>query len=153
FLSKRVTELQDRIRSDEEKLVEYAKNNQILSLDANQNTVVERLAGLNKQLLEAENDRKLAEAEFNASKKPGAATALAESGAKDINDNESKLADLKEKRAQLLVSATEQAPEVKEINQQIDAVQKHIEELRSHNANTLLTNLETKFNQAAARED
>ena len=153
FLSKRVTELQDRIRTDEEKLVEYAKNNQILSLDANQNTVVERLAGLNKQLLEAENDRKLAEAEYNAAKKPGAATALAEAGAKDINDNESKLADLKEKRAQLLVSATEQAPEVREINQQIDAVQKHLDDLRSHNANTLLTNLETKFNQATEREE
>ena len=37
------------------------KNHQILSLDAEQNTVVERLAGLNKQLLEAENDRKTAE--------------------------------------------------------------------------------------------
>ena len=71
FLSKRVTELQAQIRTDEEKLVGYAKSNQILSLDASQNTVVERLAGLNKQLLEAENDRKLAEAEYDAAKAPG----------------------------------------------------------------------------------
>ena len=66
FLQKRVAELQQKIRSDEERLVNYAKNNQIISLDANQNTVVERLAGLNKQLLEAENDRKTAEAALNA---------------------------------------------------------------------------------------
>ena len=58
FLSKRVAELQAQIRSDDEKLVNYAKEHQILSLTDNQNVVVERLAGLNKALLEAENDRK-----------------------------------------------------------------------------------------------
>src|SRR4029078_10329639 len=104
FLSNRVTELQTQMRASEERLVDYAKNNQILSLDASQNTVVERLAGLNKQLLEAENDRKLAEAEFNAAKAPGAASALAES-AKEIDLTESKLAELRQKRAQLLVEA------------------------------------------------
>src|SRR6266550_6199264 len=153
FLSKRVAELQSQIRADEEKLVGYAKSNQILSLDASQNTVVERLAGLNKQLLEAENDRKLAEAAYNAAKVPGAASALAEAGAKDINESESKLADLKQKRAQLLVDATEEAPEVKEIEGQIAELQKHLTEGRSHSAGVLLTNLETKFRQSQARED
>ncbi len=43
-LQKRIAELQQTIRTDEERLVNYAKNNQILSLDASQNTVVERLA-------------------------------------------------------------------------------------------------------------
>ena len=152
FLSKRVTELQSQIRSDEEKLVGYAKSNQILSLDASQNTVVDRLAGLNKQLLEAENDRKMAEAEFDAAKAPGAASALAEAG-KDIEFSESKLAELKQKRAQLLVDATEEAPEVKEVDQQIDVVQKHLVESRSRSTTTLLTNLETKYRQAAERED
>src|SRR6266404_3386307 len=152
FLSKRVAELQQQIRADEEKLVSYAKNNQILSLDASQNTVVERLAGLNKQLLEAENDRKMAEAEYNAAKAPGAATALAE-GAKSINESESKLADLKQKRDQLLVDATEEAPEVKEVDQQIAELQKHLHESRARNTNTLLTNLETKYRQALAREE
>src|SRR4051812_16240318 len=152
FLSKRVTELQQQIRSDEEKLVNYAKDNQILSLDASQNTVVERLSGLNKQLLEAENDRKLAEAEYNAAKAPGAANALAES-AKEIDLTESKLADLRQKRAQLLVEATEEAPEVKEIDQQIDVLQKHLADTRARSTSTLLKNLETKYRQAVDRED
>lgn len=153
FLSKRVTELQTQIRSSEEKLVDYAKNNQILSLDASQNTVVERLAGLNKQLLEAENDRKLAESEFNAAKRPGAAGALAETGTKEIEATESKLAELKQKRAQLLIDATEEAPEVKEVDQQIDVLQKHLSETRSRGTATLLKNLETRYQQAVARED
>jgi polysaccharide biosynthesis transport protein len=152
FLSKRVAELQGQIRADEEKLVGYAKSNQILSLDASQNTVVERLAGLNKQLLEAENDRKMAEAEYNAAKAPGAASALAEAGAKELNNSEQKLADLKEKRAQLMVDATEEAPEVKEVDQQIAEVQKHLSETRIRNTNTLLTNLETKYRQSLSRE-
>ena len=153
FLSRRVAELQTQIRTDEEKLVSYAKNNQILSLDASQNTVVERLAGLNKQLLEAENDRKMAEAEYNAAKAPGAASALAEANGKDIADTESKLADLKQKRAQLAVDATDEAPEMKELDQQIAELQKHLAEMRSHNTNTLLTNLATRYRQTLAREE
>jgi succinoglycan biosynthesis transport protein ExoP len=152
FLSKRVAELQTQIRSAEEKLVNYAKSNQILSLDASQNTVVERLAGLNKQLLEAENDRKMAEAEYNAAKAPGAASALADVDAKDVNESEQKLADLRQKRAQLLVDATEEAPEVKEVDQQIAAVQKHLTETHTRKTSTLLTNLETKYRQSLSRE-
>ncbi|HYW73821.1 MAG TPA: polysaccharide biosynthesis tyrosine autokinase [Pyrinomonadaceae bacterium] len=153
FLSRRVEELQTQIRTGEEKLAAYAKNNQILSLDASQNTVVDRLAGLNKQLLEAENDRKFAEAEYNAAKAPGAATALAEAGAKEIEATGTELAKLKQKRAELLIQATEEAPEVKELDQQIDVLQKHLAETRAHNAATLLQNLETKYHQAAERED
>jgi len=153
FLSRRVAELQTQIRTDEEKLVSYAKSNQILSLDASQNTVVERLAGLNKQLLEAENDRKMAEAEYNAAKAPGAAGALAEANGKDIADTESKLADLKQKRAQLAVDATDEAPEIKEIDQQIAELQKHLTETRARNTSTLLTNLGTRYRQTLAREE
>src|SRR5947208_4009601 len=153
FLSKRVEELQAQIRAAEEKLMAYAKSNQMLSLDANQNTVVDRLAGLNKQLLEAENDRKMAEAEFNAAKAPGAASALAEAGAKEIEATNSELAKLRQKRAQLLIEATEEAPEVKEIDQQIDGLQKHLADTRARGTATLLKNLETKYRQAAGRED
>jgi capsular exopolysaccharide synthesis family protein len=153
FLSRRVEELQTQIRSGEEKLVAYAKDNQILSLDASQNTVVDRLAGLNKQLLEAENDRKLAEAEYNAAKAPGAASSLAEAGAKDVDASNTELAKLKQKRAELLIEATEEAPEVKELDQQIDVLQKHLAETRAHNASTLLQNLETKYRQAVDREE
>ena len=153
FLSQRVEELQAQIRAAEEKLMAYAKSNQMLSLDANQNTVVERLAGLNKQLLEAENDRKMAEAEYNAAKAPGAAGALAEAGAKEIEVTDSELAKLRQKRAQLLIEATEEAPEVKEIDQQIDVLQKHLADTRARGAATLLKNLETKYRQAADREE
>ena len=153
FLSKRIAELQQLIRTDEERLVNYAKNNQIISLDANQNTVVERLAGLNKQLLEAENERKSAEAAYNAAKAPGAAGALVDADEKQVGELESRLADLRQKRAQLLVDATEEAPEVKEVQEQITELDAQIAELRSRKSSTLLINLETRYKQALGREE
>src|ERR1043166_622316 len=152
FLQKRIAELQQQIRTDEEKLVNYAKNNQIISLDPNQNTVVERLAALNKQLVEAEQDRIDAQSKFDAAKNPGAATALADVDAKQANEVEGKLADLRQKRALLMVDATEEAPEVKEIDQQITELDRQLKDLRSRKSTTILTNLETNFRQASARE-
>jgi polysaccharide biosynthesis transport protein len=153
FLQKRVAELQADIRNDEERLVNYAKTHQILSLDGSQNTVVERLAGLNQQLLQAENERKDAEAAFRAALAPGAASALAEKDTKSKEDVENKLAALKERRAQLLVSNTEEWPEVKEINQQIAALEKQSSESKSRATTVVTTNLETRYRQALAREN
>ena len=152
FLEKRIAELQQQIRTAEERLVNYAKNNQIISLDPNQNTVVERLAGLNRQLLEAENDRKTAEAAYNAAKAPDAAAALADDGAKQTNEIETKLVDLRQKRALLLVDATEEAPEVKEVDQQIGELDRQLRDLRSRKSATLLTNLQTHYQQTLERE-
>src|SRR5207244_7687327 len=129
FLQKRIAELKQRIRGDEERLSNYAKSHQIISLDANQNTVVERLAGLNRQLLDAENARIDAESKFNAAKGPGAATALAEVDARQAEEVEGKLADLRQKRAQLLVDATEEAQEVKEVEQQIALLDGQLKEI------------------------
>jgi polysaccharide biosynthesis transport protein len=152
FLQKRIAQLQQQIRGDEEKLVNYAKSNQIISLDANQNTVVERLAGLNRQLLEAEDKRITAEADYKAALTGNAANALADVDAKQVNDTEAKLADLRQKRAQLLVDATEEAPEVKEIDQQIAELDKQVRDMRNRKSTTILTNLETQFRQTRARE-
>ena len=152
FLQKRIAELQQQIRTSEERLVNYAKNNQIISLDPNQNTVVERLAGLNQQLLQAENERKTAEAAYNAAKTPDAANALVDEAAKQNGDLEAKLIELRQKRALLLVDATEEAPEVKEVDQQITELDKQLKDLRSRKSATLLTNLNTRYQQALERE-
>ena len=152
FLQKRIAELQSQIRTGEERLINYATDNQILSLDASQNTVVERLAGLNRQLLEAENDRKAAEAAYRAALAPNAAAALAENDAKNVSELEGKLADLRQKRAQLLVENTEEWPEVKETNQQIASIEMQLKDLRTRATANVLTNLETRYRQALAKE-
>jgi succinoglycan biosynthesis transport protein ExoP len=152
FLQKRIAELQQQIRTDEEKLVNYAKNNQIISLDANQNTVVERLAALNRQLVEAEKARIDAESGFNAAKGAGAAGALADADAKQANESEAKAGELRQKRAQLMVDATEEAPEVKEINTQIAELDRQVMDIRNRKSTMIMTNLETLYRQTLARE-
>jgi capsular exopolysaccharide synthesis family protein len=154
FLQRRIADLQSEIRSDEEQLINYAKNHQILSLDASQNTVVDRLAGLNKQLLEAENDRKAAEAAYRAVLTPGALEAQADAtNIKTSATTEAKLAELKQHRAQLLLEYTEKYPEVKDVDQQIAMLEKQVEQSRAHNESVVKTNLETSYRQALQKEE
>ena len=151
FLQKRIAELQSQIRNNELRLIEYAKNNQIISLDAGQNTVVQRLADLNSRLSQAEGDRIMAEAAFRSSQLSGAANAQISSDGR-MTALEGRLSDLKFQRARLLVEYTEEAPELVELNKQIAVAEQEIRETRSRATNTLATNLETKYKETLARE-
>ena len=152
YLQKRIAELQSQIRNGEEQLVNYAQSHQIVSLDPNQNTVVERLAGLNKQLLDAENERNLAEAAYKASLTPGAAEANAEVSDKQIGELKSRLADLKQKKAQQLLTDTEESPEVKDFTEQIAILERELQDARTNAKSVVTTNLETNYRKALARE-
>lgn len=150
FLQKRIAELQSQIRRDEEELLSYAQKNQIISLDASQNTVVERLAGLNRELLEAENQRVQAEVAYKAALTPTAAEAMTAEAAKQTL--QVKLNELHQRRAQLLVENTEEWPEVKQIDKQLLEVEQQIKDQRSSAAADLRKSLETRYRQALARE-
>lgn len=151
FLQKRIAELQSQIRRREEELVSYAGNNQIVSLDPSQNTVVERLAGLNRELLDAENERRKAEAAYKAALAPHGADTMA-SDITTQNPQEIKLAELRQRRAQLLVENTEEWPEVKETDKQIAEVETQIKDKRANAAATIRNTLETRYRQALTRE-
>ncbi|MBC7929971.1 MAG: polysaccharide biosynthesis tyrosine autokinase [Rubrivivax sp.] len=153
FLQRRVAELQSQIRSGEEQLANYAKNNQIITLDNEQNIVAERLTGLNRQLLEAENERKLAEASYRAASEPRAAGAIADSTSKAVDDARSKLDELRQKRSKLATRYTDEYPEVVEVDTQIAELEKQLKENRGRATNTALTNLETRYRQTLAREE
>ncbi len=152
FLAKRIAESQAEIRSEEERLLNYAKSNQILSLEPGQNVVVDRLAGLNKKLLEAENDRKAAEAAYRTALSPGAAEAIVDGKSSQATTARATLATLRLKRAQLLSETTEEWPEVKEIDKQIAELEKQIKQESSREVNVTITNLQTKYHEALANE-
>lgn len=153
YLARRIEGLQAEVRQAEEALIAYGKQNEILSLEPGQNVTVDRLVDLNKQLLVSENERKLAEANYQEAQRPEAAGALGEDVSKGIiTDTEIRLADLRAKRAQLLVGATEQWPEVREITQQIAALEANARTVKTGAATTALVNLRTKYQQAQAME-
>jgi hypothetical protein len=110
--------LQQQIRTAEERLVNYAKNNQIISLDPNQNTVVERLAGLNRQLSKPKTIARLPKPLTTPRRIPTPPAPRRRRRQTNKRDR-SEAVELRQKRALLLVDATEEAPEVKEVDQQI----------------------------------
>jgi capsular exopolysaccharide synthesis family protein len=177
FLRERVTELQSSIKDDELKLADLKRSSGIINLDENQTLVINTLAGLNKLLLEAENARKLAEAEFNAVREsPERLQARAEADTyRYVTERENAIQTIKNKafetvttlradREKLLVEFQPTALEIIEIDRKIeavnrgltDAVEKNNQDLadfRRRARQTILDNLRTRFNQTRAQEE
>jgi capsular exopolysaccharide synthesis family protein len=153
YLQNNIADLKQQIRRDEEQLLSYGQNYQLPTQDDKQNTVIERLVGLNRQLLEAENDRKIAESAYRAALAPGAAESYTEMNTKPIGDIDAKLDDLRQRRAQLLVEVTEKYPDVQEIDKQIAVLEKAAADKRTRANSMYKTSLETRYRQALSREE
>ena len=152
FLQRRVAELQSQIRTGEENLINYAKSNQILSLDSSQNTVVQRLATLNSQLGQAENDRINAESSLRAAQQnPMNDVSAAVKDPKTVG-LETQLTNLRQQLEQLKVEYTEEWPAVKQVQRQISAIEKELLTSKKRSSALQMAELEQKFREASARE-
>jgi polysaccharide biosynthesis transport protein len=153
FLVRRAGELTQDIRADELRVNALSDRSQILPLGGAQDLGVERLTSLNRQLLEAENERKQAEANYQSALAPGTAKAIADENTRLVlNEANMKLSELRGKRAQLLVGVTEEWPEVREINQQILSLEADVKALQKQALTTAVAGLQTKYGQTTARE-
>lgn len=177
FLDERIAGLQSEIKSDELRLVQLKEQAGIINTDGEQTIVVDRLSGLNKNLLEAENQRKNAEANFNTVKnsQEKIKSLSEELSARYITEQESairglenetrkQIAGLTATRQKLLEEYQEAAFEVQEVNVQINSLEDSITKARQRNkddlddyreraAGTLIENLQTKYLQAKQEED
>ncbi|MEO6656208.1 MAG: polysaccharide biosynthesis tyrosine autokinase, partial [Pyrinomonadaceae bacterium] len=177
YLQERIAGLQSDIRNDEEKLVNLTQNAGILKTEGEQTIVIDRLSGLNRQLLEVENQRKNAEANFFAiSNSPEKIRSLAESEMARFtteqentiralqSDTLKKIADLRNARIDKLQLFEEGAPEIKQIDDQIKSYEGSIDKavaqfrsqldsFREKKTKELLENLRTKYLQAKEQED
>jgi polysaccharide biosynthesis transport protein len=177
FLQERIANLQSEIKSSENKLVNLEQNADILKTDENQTIALDRLSGLNEQLLKAEEERKNAEAQYNAVRnKPESLNSLVEEKMAQyfsdretatrrlVNETNQEIARLKAQRRKLLVEYVETAPEIAELDEQIDTLDSEIEKVRSKNeesteayrrrmANSIVENLRTRYLSAKATED
>lgn len=177
FLSERIANLQSDIKADEEKLVDLTQNAGILKTDGDQTIVIQRLAGLNKDLLEAENKRKNEEANYlTVNNSPEKVKALSEEqNARFITEQENsirslkvdtlkKIADLNNARIERLQLFDERADEIKQIEAQIKSYEDLIDKAvaksrtdldtyRQRTTSGLLENLRTKYLQAKDKEE
>lgn len=152
FLQKRVGELQSDIREGEERLLNYAKNNQIVSLDEKQNTVVQRFTDLSLKLGQAENDRIAAQTAYQAATQNKMRSSTAESRDPQVVTLEAKLNDLRQKLAQLKTEYTDEWYEVGQTKKQIESVENQLGTLRKRASDIQLSTLEERLNEATARE-
>jgi polysaccharide biosynthesis transport protein len=177
FLQDRIADLQAQIRDDEQRLTELTASKGILPTSETSTIVLERLAGLNKQLLEAENARKNAEAMYKTVEAdPSRLKAQADEATEGISaeranliqqlqtDTIKKISDLRRERTRLLQEFQPSAPEIKEIEAQIDSYQtdldkavgtfkRDLDRYREDTVGRLMTNLRTKYLQAKKQED
>jgi polysaccharide biosynthesis transport protein len=152
FLQKRVAELQSQIRVGEERLINYAKSNQILSLDATQNTVVQRLSDLNGKLGQAENDRITAEAAYRAALQNPMLNQTAESRDARTSGLQAQLTTLRQQLDQLKAEYTDEWPAVISTKRQIENIEKELASTRKRAADTQIAGLEQTYREASARE-
>ncbi len=152
FLQKRVAELQSQIRFDEERLINYAKSNQILSLDSTQNTVVQRLSDLNSKLSEAEGARINAETTYRTALENPLRESIAQNKDGRTTGLETQLASLRQRLAQLKTVYQDEWPEVQQVRGEIAAIEKDLSSNRKRSADTEVAALEQTYRQAAARE-
>lgn len=177
FLGERVASLKTEIKNDEIRLFNFKKNAGIINTEGEQTIVIDRLTGLNRQLLEAENQRKNAEALYRSvSDSPDRIKSQTEEQMARyiterensirglLNETQKKIADLKAQRARLLQEYQESAFEVQEVDSQIKSLEESIskavadnkadlEEFRTRTTKVQLDNLQTKYIQAKQQED
>lgn len=152
FLQKRVAELQSEIREGEERLINYAKSNQILSLDTSQNTVVQRLSDLNRALSQAENERINAEAAYRAAIQNPMSGVSAQNKDARTTGLEAQLTSLRQQLEQLKAEYTDEWPEVKKVQRQIAAIESELQTSRKRSTDTQIATLQQTFREAASKE-
>jgi succinoglycan biosynthesis transport protein ExoP len=153
FLRKRIAELQGQIRAGEERLLNYAKTHEILSLEDNsQNTVLKRLEALNDDLLKAEAERRDLEVQREALTKAGVTDdilklpiAQQDAGAQEVSRQ---LLTAKQRLSELQQKYTDEYPAVKAAKEQIDALEADLEKVRQR----LLKTYEAQYDAAVKKE-
>lgn len=139
WLSRQLVDLQMKVETSQEKLVQYQKEHQILGIDDKQNITTEKLDELNKQLTDAESQRMEKEALYrlaesgdseSAASVAGAAAApgkssVASSGLLDRLEGEK--ADLKVQIAQMGTQFGPAYPKIAQLNNQLKEIDVQIQ--------------------------
>jgi succinoglycan biosynthesis transport protein ExoP len=151
FVQRRVAELQAQIRAGEERLLNYARSHEILSLDAEQNPTVERLSELNNQVLKAEAEVQALQATREAMKQAGMTDVMRwpiaqrDEGAAEVSRA---LSVLKQRRLELSQKYTDEYPEVKKVDGQIAQLEGDLTSAKKR----LAAEAEAEYQAAVIRE-
>src|SRR6266496_1686883 len=150
LLATEIAKLQTQIKHDQEAQFNYAKNHGLaLTTDPAGNLEATRVATLSSQLLQAENERKLIQAQLEAAKKeadPFSVPDVNTSGR--VEKLRDRISTLKETRAALMVTYTAEWPAVKRIDAQLKGLEAELKKAPSE----ILTSMQRRYEAALTRE-
>ena len=157
WLNSELDGMKNRVEDSQRKLVEYTKANPVMGIvsTGDKDTVsvtIDRLAGLSKQLLDAENERISIEAKYRFAKDSGIEAITAGEVDPSRQALLAKASDLREKLRQLLLEYQDDAPAVVSAKEQLAQVQKDIDGAKSTNREEMLAKLGAQYNAAVLKE-
>ncbi len=138
-LAREIATLQDKIRHDTEALFNYAREKGLPpTMDQALNVEAQRLADLSRQLLEAQNNRNSAEAIYRNAKDTTDVLSIPEVQKSEvILGLQQRLSALRERKAALKVTYTDEWPEIKKLNVSIERLEGEIEKAAKETVGTL----------------
>jgi capsular exopolysaccharide synthesis family protein len=150
-LMREIAGLQEKIRHDTESLFNYAREKNLPpTTDATLNVEAQRLADLSKQVLEAENDRKEAQAVYLSAKATKDIFSIPEvQKSARISALQERLSELKEKKAALEVTYKEEWPEVKKLKVAIERLEGELQKA----AEDAVVGLQKQYEAAQGHEN
>jgi len=151
ILAREIANRQTEIKTDQERQFNYAKaHNLPLTSDPNGNLEAKRLATLSSQLLEAENERKNIQAQYEAARKEPDSFSIP-----DVQTNarverlRDRISVLLEQREALLMTYTSEWPGVKRIDAQIRGIEKELAKAPTE----IVSALKRRYEAAVARQN
>lgn len=150
-LAKEIANLQTRIKQEQEEQFNYAKNHNLpLTTDVSGNLETTRLATLSGQLLQAESDRKLIQAQLEAAKRESDPFSIPDvNSSARVEKLRDRISALKEKRDALLIVYTPEWPEVKKVDAQLKSLEAELAKAPSE----IVTSIQRRYEAAVSREN
>lgn len=150
-LAREIASLQEKIRFDTESLFNYAREKGLPpTMDSSLNVEAQRLSELSRQVLEAENLRKNAQAVYLSAKNSTDFFAIPEvQKSTRITSLQERISALKEKKAALEVTYTKEWPEVKKTDVAINRLEGEVQKAVAE----AIGGLKAQFEAAQAHED
>lgn len=150
-IAREIAALQEKIRHDTESLFNYARAKGLPpTMDAALNVEAQRLADLSRQLLAAQNDRNSAEAIYKNAKETTDVLSIPEVQKSEvILGLQQRLSALRERKAALKVTYTDEWPEIKKLNVSIERLEGELEKGAKETVGTL----KSRYDSAQRHED
>jgi capsular exopolysaccharide synthesis family protein len=148
WLSSQLADLQRKVETSQEKLVQYQKENDILGIDEKQNIITQKLDELNKEVTEAEADRIQKQSSYQLTQTGNPELVRRDNPESLIEKLRAQEADLKSQLALLSTQFGPAYPKVAEVTNQLKQVQEAIETEIKKNSGRI----EHEYLNASSRE-